>query len=60
MKTIRDRLRASSTDEILGKLEKLASTEKELRKEIEQMQSKSASGEVERRCLTRLRFPAPN
>jgi alanyl-tRNA synthetase len=47
LKTIRDRLKASSTDEIMGKIEKMAATERELRKQIEQMQSKSASGEVD-------------
>ncbi|MCM2279657.1 MAG: alanine--tRNA ligase [Oligoflexia bacterium] len=47
VKAIRDHLRASSTDEILGKLEKLAQGERELRKQIEQLQAKSASGEVD-------------
>lgn len=47
LKAVRDRLKASSTDEILGKLEKLSLTEKELRRQIEQMQSQSASGEVD-------------
>jgi alanyl-tRNA synthetase len=47
VKTIRDRLKASSSDEILGKIDKLMTTEKELRKQIEQFQAKSASGEVD-------------
>ena len=47
IKTIRDRLRASSSDEILGKLDKMAATEKELRKQIELLQAKSAGGEVD-------------
>jgi alanyl-tRNA synthetase len=47
VKTIRDRLRASSSDEILGKIDKMMTTERELKKQIEQMQSKSASGEVD-------------
>lgn len=47
VKLIRDRLKASSSDEILGKLDKLSQTEKELRKQIEQLQAKSASGEVD-------------
>jgi alanyl-tRNA synthetase len=47
VKLIRDRLKASSSDEILGKIEKMASVEKELRKQLEQMQAKSASGEVD-------------
>lgn len=47
VKQIRDRLRASSSDEILGKIEKMTSTEKELRKKIEQLESKSAGGEVD-------------
>ena len=47
VKVIRDRLKASSSDEILGKLDKMNQTERELRKEIEQFQAKSASGEVD-------------
>ena len=47
LKIIRDRLKASSTDEILGKIDKMAATEKDLRKQIEQIQSKTASGEVD-------------
>jgi len=47
VKAIRDKLKASSSDEIPGKLEKLFITEKELRKQIEQMQAKSASAEVD-------------
>ncbi|HCM41328.1 MAG: alanine--tRNA ligase [Bdellovibrionales bacterium GWB1_52_6] len=47
VKIIRDRLKASSSDEILGKLDKMTLTERELRKEIEQFQAKSASGEVD-------------
>ena len=47
VKTIRDKLKASSSEEIIGKIDKLMSTEKELRKQIEQFQAKSASGEVD-------------
>ncbi|OFZ19885.1 MAG: alanine--tRNA ligase [Bdellovibrionales bacterium GWB1_55_8] len=47
VKAIRDRLRASSTDEIMGKLDKMAQAERELRKQIEQLQAKSAAGEVD-------------
>ncbi len=47
IKAVRDRLKASSTDEIMGKLDKLASTEKELRKTIEGLQAKAASGEID-------------
>jgi alanyl-tRNA synthetase len=47
VKTIRDRLKASSSDEILGKIDRLTATERELRKQIEQFQAKSASGEVD-------------
>jgi alanyl-tRNA synthetase len=47
VKAIRDRLKVTSSDEILGRLEKMSSTERELRKQIEQMQAKSASGEVD-------------
>lgn len=48
LKAVRDRLKASSTEEIPGKLEKMLITEKELRKEIEQFQSKNAGAEVDR------------
>ncbi len=47
VKSIRDRLKVSSSDEILGRLDKMAATERELRKQIEQFQAKSASGEVD-------------
>ena len=47
IKVIRDRLKVTSSDEILGKLDRLTSTERELRKQIEQLQAKSASGEVD-------------
>ena len=47
VKNIRDKLKASSSDEIIGKIDKLMLTEKELRKQIEQFQAKSASGEVD-------------
>ena len=46
LKVLRDRLKASSTDEILGKLEKLMASEKELRKQIESAQARSAGEEV--------------
>jgi alanyl-tRNA synthetase len=47
VKTIRDRLKAASSDEALAKIEKMAQTERELRKTIEQMQAKNASGEID-------------
>ncbi len=47
LKSIRERLKATSDEEILGRIEKLQSSEKELRKQIEQLQAKSASGEVD-------------
>jgi alanyl-tRNA synthetase len=47
VKAIRDKLRASSSDEILGKIDKMTVVERELRKQIEQIQAKSASGEVD-------------
>ena len=47
LKEVRDRLKASSTDEIMGKLDRISQNERELRKQIEQMQAKSASGEVD-------------
>ncbi len=47
VKVIRDRLKASSSDEIMGKLDRLFATEREMRKQIEQAQAKSAGGEVD-------------
>ncbi|MFZ9595429.1 MAG: alanine--tRNA ligase [Bdellovibrionia bacterium] len=47
VKTIRDRLKASSSAEILGKIDKLYASEKELKKQIETLQAKNASGEVQ-------------
>ena len=47
VKAIRDRLKASSADEILGKIEKMSAHERELRKQIEQLQAKSAGSEVD-------------
>jgi alanyl-tRNA synthetase len=47
VKVIQDRLKVTSSDEILGKLDKMALSERELRKQIEQFQAKSASGEVD-------------
>ena len=47
VKNIRDKLKASSSDESIGKIDKLMLTENELRKQIEQFQAKSASGEVD-------------
>ncbi len=47
MKLIRDRLKASSTEEIMGKLDKMAAVEKDLRQQIGVAQSKSANLEVD-------------
>ena len=47
LKGLRDRLKASSTDEINGKIEKMINTERELRKQIEQFQAKNANSEVD-------------
>lgn len=47
LKKVRDRLKVSSSDEILGKIDKMALTERELKKQIELFQSKSASDEVD-------------
>ncbi|MCM2322150.1 MAG: alanine--tRNA ligase [Oligoflexia bacterium] len=60
VKAIRDILRASSTDEIRGKLDKMAQTERELRKQIEQFQAKSASGEVDELLAKARRAGAAN
>ena len=47
VKLIRDRLKVSSSAEILGRIDKMTETEKELRRQLEQYQAKSASGEVD-------------
>lgn len=47
LKEVRDRLKVSSSDEILGKIDKMALTERELKKQIELFQAKSASHEVD-------------
>ncbi|MGE0614743.1 MAG: alanine--tRNA ligase [Bacteriovoracia bacterium] len=46
IKGLRDRLKASSTDEIMGKVDKLFASEKELRRKIEQLQAQSAGDEA--------------
>ena len=43
---IRDRLKASSSDEIFSKLDKMAASEKELRKKLETFQAQAAGNEV--------------
>lgn len=47
IKMVRDKVKASSTDEILSRIDKLYSAEKDLRKQIEAFQAKSAGGEVD-------------
>ncbi|MEO7163744.1 MAG: alanine--tRNA ligase-related protein, partial [Bdellovibrionia bacterium] len=47
VKVIRDRLKVSSSAEILAKIDKMTDAEKELRKQIDQFQAKSASGAVD-------------
>lgn len=47
LKTVQQTLKASHTDEILGKVEHLIHSEKELRREVEKFKSQSAGGEVE-------------
>jgi alanyl-tRNA synthetase len=47
IRAIRDRLKASSPDEIMSKLERMFTQERELRKQIETLQAKSAGGEVD-------------
>lgn len=48
MKTIRERVRASSNEEVFIKLDKLQATEKELRKTLEKLQAQSAGSQVDR------------
>ena len=47
VKKIRDRLRASSSDEILGKIDKLFDSEKQLKQEIEKLESQKRGGEAD-------------
>ncbi len=46
IKAVRARLRASSADEILGKIEKMGMVEKQLKKELEDLQAQRAGEEV--------------
>lgn len=45
--TIRDRLKAATSDEILGKLDRMSQTERDLKKQLEALQAKSAGSEVD-------------
>jgi alanyl-tRNA synthetase len=47
VKALRDQLKISTTDEISGRIDKMISNERELKRQIEQFQSKSAAGEVD-------------
>jgi alanyl-tRNA synthetase len=47
LKKVREQLKASSTEEIFQKLEKLTQNERDLRKQIEKLQSKAAGEEFE-------------
>ncbi|MBI2711545.1 MAG: alanine--tRNA ligase [Bdellovibrio sp.] len=47
IKTIRDRLKVSSADEILTKIDKLFSVERELRQQLGHFHAQNASGEVD-------------
>ncbi|MDR3608206.1 MAG: alanine--tRNA ligase [Oligoflexia bacterium] len=57
LKAIRDKLKASTVEEIPGKLDKMIQTERELRKTIEQFQAKSASGEVDEMLAKAVEIP---
>jgi alanyl-tRNA synthetase len=47
LEQVRDKLKASFTSEIPGRIDKLAENERALRRQIEQLQAKSAGGEVD-------------
>ena len=47
LRQVRDRVKAANSDEILGKIEKMAQAERDLRKQVEQFQARSAGGEVD-------------
>jgi alanyl-tRNA synthetase len=44
---IRDQLKVSSTDEIMGKIDKMMANERDLKKQVDQFQAKAAGGEVD-------------
>jgi alanyl-tRNA synthetase len=47
LKNLRDKLKVTSTDEIASRIDKLLGSEKDLKKQLEQLQAKNASGEVD-------------
>ncbi len=47
LKNVRDKIKATSTDEVLGRIDKILANEKELRKQIETFHAKSAGNEVD-------------
>ena len=47
LQVIKERMKAGSIDEVLGRLEKMATTERELKRQIEQFQAKNAGNEVD-------------
>ncbi|MGZ3709840.1 MAG: DHHA1 domain-containing protein, partial [Bdellovibrionota bacterium] len=57
VKQIRDRLKASTSDEISGKLDRLVAEERALRKQVEQLQAKSAAGEVDEMLTQAVTLP---
>jgi alanyl-tRNA synthetase len=57
LKSLRDKLKAGTVDEIPGRIDKLLSAEKDARKQLEQMQAKAASGEVDEMLARAIRLP---
>jgi alanyl-tRNA synthetase len=47
LKAVRDRLKAATVDEIPGRIDRIITAERDARKQLEQLQAKAASGEVD-------------
>ncbi len=58
LRKIRDRLKAPTTDEILARLDRMAQTERELRKQVEGFQAKAAGGEVDELMSEAITLPS--
>ncbi len=47
LKAVRDKLKVGAVDEVLGRIDRTLANEKELKRQLEQLQAKSAAGEVD-------------
>ena len=57
LKRLGDKLKAQSSDEILGRVDRLIANERDLRKQIEAFQAKGAAGEVDEMLAQAQTFP---